>query len=273
MTSVERINEYATVETEDEKGESPKNWPSEGKIVYESVELTYARSKEPVLRDISFKVEPKEKIGIIGRTGAGKSTIIATLFKLYKIKGSVYIDDVDISTVNIEYLRKHISIIPQEPIMFTGTVRTNLDPYGEHADSELWSVLKEVELKNLVECLDNPINDCGSDFSVGQRQLLCLARAILRNNKVLVLDEATANVDPETDAFIQEKIKTRFASCTVLTIAHRLETVLTLDKVMVMAKGCIKEFDAPQNLLKNENGIFYNMVKQAGLLQNKDKNT
>lgn len=271
MTCVERVTEYANVETENKTGQSPNDWPSEGRIVYENVELQYARSSEPVLRNITFVVEPREKVGIIGRTGAGKSTIISTLFKLYKVKGSIIIDGIDINTVNVDYLRKHISIIPQDPILFTGTLRSNMDPNNEYLDSDIWSALEEVELKRSVNSLDDPIRENGSNFSVGQRQLICLARTILRNNKILVLDEATANVDPETDVFIQNKIKTKFAHCTVLTIAHRLETVMSSDKVMVMSKGYIMEYDSPDNLLKNENTIFYGMVKQSGLLPNKDK--
>lgn len=267
MTAVERVYEYSQVKPEDKRGIKPENWPVNGRIEYKNVYLTYLGSKKPIFNNLSFIVEPKQKIGIVGRTGAGKSSIISTLFKLYEVEGSITIDDIDIKTVAAETLRSKISIIPQSPILFTGTIRDNLDPYNELSDIDLWKALEEVRLKEIVPTLNEKIIEGGCNFSAGQRQLICLARAILKKNKILVLDEATASVDPQTDIFIQKTIKRIFVDCTVLTIAHRLDTVLHSDKVMVIHEGTLLEFDEPDELLKNKESAFYKMVKQAGLLK------
>lgn len=270
MTSVERLLEYSTVTPENRSGRRPDRWPSSGRIEYKSVNLTYYTSNNLVLKDLSFVIEPNQKIGIVGRTGAGKSSIIATLFRLYDIEGTITIDDEDIKNVAVEVLRSRISIIPQDPVLFCGTIRENLDPHGEHSDIDLWKALEEVKLKESLPNLQYRISGGGGNFSAGQRQLICLARAIIRKNKILVLDEATANVDPLTDALIQKTIKEKFSNCTVLTIAHRLDTVMNSDKVMVINAGSLVEFDAPENLLRNKDSAFYNMVKQAGLSASKE---
>jgi len=166
----------------------------------------------------------------------------------------------------MELLRSHISIIPQDPVLFSGTIRTNLDPNEEYADKDLWDALEEVELKGLITNLNTTISQGGSNFSVGQRQLICLARAIIRNNIILVLDEATANIDPQTDNLIQKTIRKKFYDCTVITIAHRLNTIMDSDRVLVMDLGSVIEFDHPNVLLSNKQGVFYKMVKEAGLL-------
>lgn len=247
----------------------------------------YFPTDPPVLRDLTFLVEPKEKIGIVGRTGAGKSSTINALFQLSETSGSIIIDGIDITEIGLHDLRPKISIIPQEPVLFSGTMRKNLDPFEEFTDSQLWKSLEEVELKEAVQDLSLGLNSQmseganflvvdsriiglmiffsgGTNFSVGQRQLVCLARAILRNNKILVMDEATANVDPQTDALIQNTIRRKFADCTVLTIAHRLNTVMDSDKVLVMDAGSVKEYDHPFVLLQDKSGIFYGMVHQTG---------
>ncbi|KAJ8979913.1 hypothetical protein NQ317_005349, partial [Molorchus minor] len=215
-------------------------------------------------------------IGIVGRTGAGKSSLIAALFRLAPLKGSILIDSVDTQELGLTDLRKKIAIIPQEPVLFSGTLRDNLDPFNEFDDEKLWKTLEEVELKNIVKNLDSEVSDCGGHFSLGQRQLLCLARALLRENKILVLDEATANVDHRqvtTDAFIQETIRRKFKDRTVLTIAHRLNTIMDSDKVLVMDAGSVVEFDHPHNLLQLPEGHFHKLVLQtesAMYLQLKD---
>lgn len=209
----------------------------------------------------------QEKIGVVGRTGAGKSSIIQSLFRLAQNEGHIIIDGVDIGLIGLHDLRKKISIIPQEAVLFSGRLRFNLDPFGERTDDELWDSLEQVELKSVVAALpggiDGKVLDGGSNFSAGQRQLFCLARAILRNNKILILDEATANVDSETDKLIQKTIRSRFADCTVITIAHRLNTIMDSDKVLVVDAGKVVEFDHPFELIK-EDGAFKRLLDQTG---------
>lgn len=273
MTSVERINEYTNIESEPPLESIPANrpterWPQFGALRFDSLTMSYTDSSPPVLRDLSFIISAKEKIGIVGRTGAGKSSIIQALFRLAHNKGTILIDDVDISSLGLHDLRSKISIIPQDPILFSGTMRSNLDPFSEKLDADIWSALGQVELKKVIENmpggLDSKVSDDGSNFSMGQRQLVCLARAILRNNKILILDEATANVDAETDNLIQTTIRNQFADCTVLTIAHRLHTVMDSDRVLVMDDGRIVELGHPHDLLSDENGFLRGLVAQTG---------
>ncbi|CAH1113751.1 unnamed protein product [Psylliodes chrysocephalus] len=273
MTSVERVLEYNAIEMEGQLESDPDKkprptWPENGRLEFRQIFLKYFPQDPFVLKELNFVVEPKQKVGIVGRTGAGKSSLINALFRLTDTIGDILIDDVNIRYIGLHDLRSKISIIPQEPVLFSGTMRKNLDPFDEFTDADLWKVLEEVELKeaveNLVAGLNSKMSEGGSNFSVGQRQLVCLARAILRNNKLLVLDEATANVDPQTDSLIQQTIRTKFAACTVLTIAHRLNTVMDSDKVMVMDAGTMKEFDHPYLLMENRQSIFYSMVQQTG---------
>lgn len=277
MTAVERVVEYQTVDPEKEKtAESqkqvPEKWMGAGRIQFDNVVQRYAPDPKspPVLRGLNFTIEPKEKIGIVGRTGAGKSSLINALFRLSYLEGKILIDNYNTQTITLESLRKNIAIIPQEPVLFSGTMRYNLDPFDEFGDEKLWSALLDVHLKSVIAempaGLQSKISEGGSNFSVGQRQLVCLARAILRGNRILVMDEATANVDPITDALIQTTIREKFTDCTVLTIAHRLITVIDADRVLVMDAGQAVEFDSPFNLLKAETGpkIFQAMVKETG---------
>ncbi|CAG9836011.1 unnamed protein product [Diabrotica balteata] len=270
MTSVERVQEYADLKQEDDEHsiEPPKTWPHAGEIQFDNMSLYYTPDDPPVLKNLSFTINPSEKIGIVGRTGAGKSSLIQALFRLTHIEGRILVDDIDTKKISLKMLRSKISIIPQEPVLFSGTLRNNLDPFDEYTDEALWNALEEVELKQAVDELPaglaNKMAEGGTNFSVGQRQLVCLARAIVGNNKILVLDEATANVDPYTDALIQKTIRKKFANCTVLTIAHRLNTIMDSDKVLVMDAGKAVEFDHPFTLLKNINGVFYSLVMQTG---------
>ncbi|CAH2099896.1 unnamed protein product [Euphydryas editha] len=204
------------------------------------------------------------QVGVVGRTGAGKSSLISALFRLAPIDGHVYIDDVDTGEIALKDLRSKISIIPQEPVLFSASLRYNLDPFDKYSDAEIWKALEQVELKQSVTSLSAEVEAGGANFSAGQRQLLCLARAALARNRLLVLDEATANVDPNTDALIQKSIRKYFADCTVLTVAHRLHTVADSDRVVVMEAGQIVECGHPHDLLQNENGYFAKMVNQLG---------
>ncbi|XP_017777137.1 PREDICTED: probable multidrug resistance-associated protein lethal(2)03659 [Nicrophorus vespilloides] len=270
MISVERILEYRKLEIEKLRPdiEVPLGWPKTGRLRFKNVQLSYGSDSKPVLRDINLLIRAGEKIGIVGRTGAGKSSIIVALFQLFPIEGEIELDSIESTVVPLQLLRNKISIIPQEPILFSSSMRQNLDPFDEYSDDVLWHALEQVELKKVVQVmpsgLSSMIYEGGSNFSVGQRQLVCLARAIIRNNKILVLDEATANVDPQTDALIQETLRSKFSECTVLTIAHRLNTVMDSDKILVMDAGRIVEFDAPYALLERPFGTFKTMVEATG---------
>ncbi|XP_050309352.1 probable multidrug resistance-associated protein lethal(2)03659 [Anthonomus grandis grandis] len=270
MTSVERVVEYTEIEQEVKRNEKEprKTWPEHGQIEFNSVYLRYASNESYVLNNLTFKISPKQKVGIVGRTGAGKSSIMAALFRLADLEGKILIDGIGTTNIPLKTIRSKISIIPQEPVIFSGTLRSNLDPFNQYSDKELWNVLEEVELKEVCaenkNGLDCKVSEGGLNFSLGQRQLICLARAILANNKILVMDEATANVDPKTDGLIQSTIRRKFADCTVLTIAHRLHTVMDSDKVLVMDAGEAVEFDHPHILLQNIEGVFYGLVKGTG---------
>ncbi|KAJ8966240.1 hypothetical protein NQ314_003655 [Rhamnusium bicolor] len=251
MTSVERVLEFTRIEHEPD---------------LESVKLL--KLEKFIAINLNLVIEPKEKVGIVGRTGAGKSSLIATLFRLAYYEGQILIDNLDISVLGLHDLRRKISIIPQEPVLFSGTLRYNLDPFNEHNDEAMLAALFDVETKSAMTygmaCLDHMMSEGGINLSVGQRQMVCLARAILRNNIILVMDEATANVDAQTDKFIQSTIRTKFANCTVLTIAHRLHTVMDSDRVLVMDAGVAVEFDIPHLLLQNRNSYLSEMVKRTG---------
>ena len=271
MTSAERVLEYGQLPSEAElriPGKiEDKDWPSNGNIIFKGVNLRYSPDAPPVLKDLTFKIKAGEKIGIVGRTGAGKSSLISILFRLVEPEGNIIIDNIDIKTLGLHELRSKISIIPQDPSLFSGTVRENLDPFKEYNDVKMWEALSEAHLTVTIRSmggLDAKVSEGGANLSVGQRQLLCMARALLKKNKILVMDEATANVDQKTDEVIQETIKTTFTGNTVLTVAHRLNTIIDMDKVMVMDAGRVVEFDEPYILLRNVTGVFYSMVKQTG---------
>ncbi|XP_064554775.1 ATP-binding cassette sub-family C member 4-like isoform X2 [Drosophila montana] len=267
MTSVERVLEYTELEQEPaalDNEEPSQQWPQHGKIEFRAMSLRYDPKGFPVLNQLSLTIEPGWKVGIVGRTGAGKSSLIGALFRLAYIEGGIYIDDIETGSISLETLRTRISIIPQDPVLFSATIRYNLDPFKRYSDSELWCALEDVELRTVIPGLDFMVTERGSNFSVGQRQLLCLARAVLRNNKILVLDEATANVDLLTDSLIQRTIRVKFQHCTVLTVAHRLHTVMDSDRIIVMDAGNAVEFDVPHVLLQKPQGVLTQMVEATG---------
>ncbi|XP_049529374.1 ATP-binding cassette sub-family C member 4-like [Anopheles darlingi] len=249
----------------------PSEWPAQGVIEFCNVAFRYAEQEPTVLRQLSFRVIAREKVGIVGRTGAGKSSIIAALFRMAQIvEGEIRIDGVNTANIMLEQLRSKVSIIPQDPVLFSGTLRRNLDPFESYPDADLWRALELVELRELANETSSGLGlhayvaAGGQNFSVGQRQLLCLARAILRGNRILVLDEATANVDPDTDRLIQRTIREQFVDCTVLTIAHRLNTIIDYDRVVVMEGGRAVEFGQPAELLKRPGGVFREIVHATG---------
>ncbi|XP_017848989.2 multidrug resistance-associated protein 4 [Drosophila busckii] len=266
MTSVERVLQYTELEQEPRvQGKEPsQQWPPRGEVEFRDMSCRYDPNGSAVLKHLNLTIEPGWKVGIVGRTGAGKSSLIGALFRLAYIDGGIYIDDIETGSISLETLRTRISIIPQDPVLFSASIRYNLDPFEAYSDAELWRALEAVELRTAINGLDFMVTERGSNFSVGQRQLLCLARAILRNNKVLVLDEATANVDPQTDALIQRTIRVKFQQCTVLTVAHRLHTVMDSDRIIVMDAGNAVEYDVPHLLLKKSQGVLRQMVEATG---------
>ncbi|XP_070787041.1 ATP-binding cassette sub-family C member 4-like [Enoplosus armatus] len=270
MTSVERVVEYTELKSEapwETQKRPPPDWPSKGLVTFNQVNFSYSDGGPLVLQDINATFQPSEKVGVVGRTGAGKSSLVSALFRLAEPRGKIYIDGVLTSEIGLHDLRQKMSIIPQDPVLFTDTVRKNLDPFNQHTDEDLWTALEEVQLKSVVEelpCkLETVLAESGSNFSVGQRQLVCLARAVLRRNRILVIDEATANVDPRTDELIQKTIRDKFRECTVLTIAHRLNTIIDSDRILVLDGGVIQELDRPFTLLQNKDGALYKMVQQT----------
>ncbi|EFJ11982.1 ATP-binding cassette transporter, subfamily C, member 22, cluster Ib, SmABCC22, partial [Selaginella moellendorffii] len=264
FVSVERILEYCHLSTEATNKSEPRilssNWPTAGSIEFINYTLAYREDLPAVLNNISFKIFPLEKIGIVGRTGAGKSSLAAAMFRMVEnmaCSGTILVDDIDIKTIGLDDLRQRLSIIPQQdPVLFSGTLRFNMDPFGKNDDREIHEALTRAHFsstqsyKNFDNGLDGQITSSGTNFSVGERQLLCLARSLLRKSKILIMDEATAAVDNDTDQIIQATIRASFQDCTVLTVAHRIQTIIDNDRVLVMEAGRIAEFDTPKNLLK-----------------------
>ncbi|KAF9586459.1 hypothetical protein BGW38_004536 [Lunasporangiospora selenospora] len=273
IVSVERLQEYVELKPEAPEvidgHRPPQDWPANGRVDFVDYETRYRPGLELVLRGVSCSIRSYEKIGICGRTGAGKSSLTLSLFRIIEaVKGQIFVDGIDISTLGLFDVRSRFSIIPQDPVLFAGTIRFNLDPLGTKSDLELWQALEDSYLKDYVSNMDGGLNamvlEQGDNFSVGQRQLICLARALLRKTSLLVLDEATAAIDLETDALVQSIIRQKFKDCTILTIAHRINTVMDSDRIMVLDQGKVVEFDSPKNLLADPRSIFYSLAKESG---------
>ncbi|KAI8328920.1 hypothetical protein BC941DRAFT_444086 [Chlamydoabsidia padenii] len=300
LNSVERVQEYLEIDQEApaivDGRRPPAAWPTTAAIQVDDLEIRYAPELDPVIRGISFDIRSHEKVAVVGRTGSGKSTLALSFFRfLEPSRGSITMDGIDICNIGLQDLRSKITIIPQEAVLFSGTLRSNLDPFDEHDDSEIWESLvrsnlcsgppvkktqdtttdsssssQDIEDTNksdsssVIYSLDQQISDGGSNFSQGQRQLLCLARALLKNSKLIIMDEATASVDFDTDRKIQETIRSEFGESTLICIAHRIRSIIDYDRVLVLDQGKIIEYDSPWALLQNRSGIFRSMCEKSG---------
>ncbi|CAI0414766.1 unnamed protein product [Linum tenue] len=271
IISVERLEQYMHIPSEApqviESVRPPANWPSHGQVEIYNLKVRYQKNSPLVLHGISCRIEGGDKIGVVGRTGSGKTTLISTLFRLVEpTEGRIIIDGIDISTIGLHDLRSHLGIIPQDPTLFCGTVRYNLDPLSQHTDLEIWEVLEKCQLREAIQQkeggLDTSVAEDGSNWSMGQRQLFCLGRALLKRSKILVLDEATASIDNTTDAILQRIIRTEFAECTVITVAHRIPTVMDSTRILAIADGKLAEYDEPGNLMKEEGSLFRQLVHE-----------
>jgi ATP-binding cassette subfamily C (CFTR/MRP) protein 10 len=270
MVSVERALQFDNIESEQWSGDLSKNnrsWMNKPIIEFKDVVLKYKNDANNALDRVNLRIEAGEKIGICGRTGSGKSSLFMSLFRGTELhSGSILIDNVNIRELDLEHLRQQMSIIPQDPFLFAGTLRENLDPSESKTDDELWQALRKCRLdekfRQHVEGLNWLVEEKGKNLSTGEKQLICLARAVLSNRKILCIDEATASVDLETDNFVQQAIRNEFSNVTVLTIAHRINTIFDYDKIVVMSDGQIAEFDTVANLVSNKNSLFYSLLNE-----------
>jgi len=270
---LELILKYLRIEQEPKPsgaGAPPAYWPASGHLRAENLTARYATDGPTVLHGISFDIKSGERVGIVGRTGSGKSSLVLALLRCIPTEGAVYYDDIDTSRVNLDALRSSITVVPQVPELLSGTLRYSLDPFGQHDDSTLNDALRSAGLFSLQNSdervkltLDSKVTSGGSNLSVGERQIVALARAIIRRSKLLILDEATSAIDYATDAVIQSALRNELDGVTLITVAHRLQTVMDFDKIMVLDAGRIVEFDTPKTLLSRENGLLRALVDES----------
>lgn len=278
MNATERVHYYATQLEEEEAllkptNHPPRSWPDKGDIVFKDIQMSFRKGLPLVLKGFSLHIKGAERIGVVGRTGAGKSSILNVLFRMVELSaGSITIDGIDISTISLQDLRSRLAIIPQDPALFCGTIRSNLDPFNNYTDLELWSALRQADLVGAVGpddkagriTLDSVVEEEGLNFSLGQRQLMALARALVRGSRIIACDEATSSVDFQTDRKIQNTMMAAFAGKTLICIAHRLSTIVTYDRVVVMDAGGVAEADSPLALF-DAGGIFRGMCERSGI--------
>ncbi|MEE6477405.1 hypothetical protein FKM82_011502 [Ascaphus truei] len=269
--AVKKVNSFMNIESETYEGtidpsQVPEDWPKEGEIKIHDLCVRYENNLKPVLKHVKAYIKPGQKVGICGRTGSGKSSLSLAFFRMVDIfDGKIVIDGIDISKLPLHTLRSRLSIILQDPVLFSGSIRLNLDPERKCTDDRLWEALEIAQLKNLVKALpgglDAVITEGGENFSVGQRQLFCLARAFVRKSSILIMDEATASIDMATENILQKVVMTAFADRTVVTIAHRVSTIVDADLVLAFSEGILIESDTASNLLLNVDGLFSYLVK------------
>ena len=275
MISMERCYKYTKLTPEknfilpDDVKLKGNNWPNEGKITFKDLSIKYRPNTEIVLKNLNFEILSGEKIGICGRTGSGKSTICLSIFRLIEsFEGTIFIDDIDIKNIGLNLLRQNLTYIPQEPILMEGTLKFNIDPFNLYENDKIIEILKNIGFNYTEDddkILDKHIEVNGNNLAVGEKQLVCIARAVLKQTKILIMDEATANIDVKTEEKIQKILNSIFKDCTILTVAHRIKTIINYDKILVLEKGKILEFDSPQNLLKNRDSYFYRLYKKSSL--------
>ena len=262
MTSVERVLEYTRLGSEPGytiKTLPPKHWPCDGHVSFKNVYMRYYPGGPVVLKNLTFEIQPRNKLGIIGRTGDGKSSIISALLRMPEPQGEIFIDGVCITGVQLQESRKCISVLGQSPVLFSGSLRKNLDPLEEYTDDELWSAIKEVKLTSLVENLDGQLDhqlfEGGENLSTGERQLICLARTLLKRSKIVILDEPTAHVDPNTEKTIWSTVHEKLKNSTVIIIAHRLGTVSNCDSIILLREGQIAAQGTFDELIGSQKGL------------------
>ena len=272
MTSVERVMTYTELDSEPGykvERRPPEHWPHQGEITFRDVSLTYYPGGPQVLKKINLNIKGGAKIGVAGRTGAGKSSFVAALMRMPDADGVIMFDDIPITEINLQEARRCISVLGQSPVLFSGTLRKNLDLLEQFQDADLWQALEHVQLKELVESLEGQLDyklmEHGANVSVGERQLICLARVLLHQSKIIILDEPTAHVDRDTEQTIWRVVREKLKDSTVITVAHRLNTIRDCDMILVLKNGEVHEFDKFDSLVKRQGSILSEMARVAGI--------